>query len=139
MSHYAKITIDINNEIFATIPDDFFINVLTSSTITQINIQVSDYVPGTSYMKLIDVWYVFCIVTLFCIIVALVIVNFIQVGKLRNQRSKYQLLDQSLYIIKYSLDIERKDVHSQTEYKLSRYSSFADFEFKKCKMAHELC
>jgi len=48
-------------------------------------VQVTDYVPGTSYLKMIDIWCVFCIITLFAVIFAQTIIKNLMV---RNRLPK---------------------------------------------------
>ncbi|XP_071524324.1 uncharacterized protein [Panulirus ornatus] len=40
--------------------------------------QVSATIPHTAYLKLVDTWFVFCILFLFLVVVALVIINWLQ-------------------------------------------------------------
>ncbi|XP_066946136.1 uncharacterized protein [Macrobrachium rosenbergii] len=40
--------------------------------------QVSASIPHTAYLKLVDIWFVYCIVILFLVVVALVIIHWIQ-------------------------------------------------------------
>ncbi|KAF2367342.1 Neurotransmitter-gated ion-channel transmembrane domain, partial [Trinorchestia longiramus] len=59
--------------------DDFQDRIMVALTAmlvqTTFFTQVGDHLPRTSYLKLIDVWCVLCIAMLFCIILALVIIN----------------------------------------------------------------
>ncbi|KAG7173998.1 Glycine receptor subunit alpha-3-like 2, partial [Homarus americanus] len=40
--------------------------------------QVSASIPHTAYLKLVDIWFVYCILTLFLVVVALVVIHWLQ-------------------------------------------------------------